>query len=119
MRAAERREEVVESVFVRDVDRSELQADFVLFRVEQVVVADGDIEQAPRLNPLRILVVVLPAWRWYLHQAGRELICWANVHPRRVERSDLLRRRRPHPNAAEARLELLIGGQRRAVEVVK
>ena len=45
MRAAERREKVVERVFVRDVNRRQLELICQSIPVEEVVMADSEIEQ--------------------------------------------------------------------------
>ena len=68
VRAAERREKVVERVFVRDINRRQLQADLVSIPVEEVVMSDSEIEQVSRRHARRIGVVVFSAWRRYLHQ---------------------------------------------------
>src|SRR4029077_3585309 len=59
VRAAEGGKEVVQSVFVGDIDGRELQTHLVLVATEDVVVSDGNIEQASRRDTRRILVVVL------------------------------------------------------------
>ena len=59
VRAAESRKEVIERVFVGDIDRGNLQADFVLVTAEKVVLSQRDVEHAPRRNALRIVIVVL------------------------------------------------------------
>lgn len=68
VRAAERREKVVERVFVRDVNRRQLQADFVSIPVEEVVMADSEIEQVSWRHARRIGVIVFSTWRWHLHE---------------------------------------------------
>ena len=68
MRAAERRQEVVKRVGIRDIDRCELQAHFVSVALQQVVIANGDVEHMPRSDPWRILVVILRSGSRYLHQ---------------------------------------------------
>ena len=69
MRSTERREEIVESALVRDVYGCELHAHLVPVSVKQVVMPDRQIEQMPRRNPRRILVVILCPRRWNFHQA--------------------------------------------------
>ena len=49
VRARERGEEVVQRVLVGDVDGGKPQADLVLIAMEEVVLADGDVEEAARL----------------------------------------------------------------------
>lgn len=58
VRAAEGGEEVVQSVFVGQIDNRELRAPLVSFAVEQVIVAQGEIEQTARLDALRIVIVI-------------------------------------------------------------
>jgi len=66
MRAAEGGKEVVERVFVGDVDGSKLRAPFKAVAVEEIVVADRDVEQITRRDPRRVFVVVLGVWCRYL-----------------------------------------------------
>ena len=61
MRAAERREEVVERVLVGDVDGGQAEAPLVSFAVEEIVFTNGGIEEAARRNARWILVIVLRA----------------------------------------------------------
>src|SRR6202161_601953 len=61
VRAAECGEEVVQSVFVGKVHDGEAEAPLVAIAVEEVVVADGQVEQVPRSDARRILVVVFGA----------------------------------------------------------
>jgi len=65
--------ELVERIFVRDVDGGEAKTPFALVAVENVVVADGGIEQAARRDPRRVLVVVLGVGRRDADPAGSEL----------------------------------------------
>ena len=66
VRAAERGEEVVERVIVRQVDDGKLRTPFVLVAVEQVVMADGKIEEIPGCDARRIVIVILGVWRRHL-----------------------------------------------------
>lgn len=68
MRAAERRQEVVKRVRVRDIDRGELQTHFVLVALENIVIANREVEHMSRCGSWRILIVILRAWRRDLHQ---------------------------------------------------
>ena len=68
MRAAERRQEVIERVLVRQIDRRQLQADFVLVASEHVVVSDRKIKDMPGRNAWRVLVVVLGTRQGNLQQ---------------------------------------------------
>ena len=71
--SAERRKEIVESVFVRDVDGGEPQAPFALLASEEIVVADGGVEETSRRDARWVLVVVLCVGRRDAYQAGSEL----------------------------------------------
>lgn len=64
------RKEVVQPVFVRDVNGSQLQAHFVLVTPEHIVVPHGKVEKTPGLDALRVVVILFGARRGYLHQAG-------------------------------------------------
>jgi len=59
VRAAEGGKKVVQSVLVCDVDGRELETHLVLIAAEQVVMSDGNVEQASRRDTRRVLVVVL------------------------------------------------------------
>src|ERR1700745_1874132 len=59
VRAAEGGKKVVKSVLVCDVDGRELETHLVLIAPEQVVMSDGNIEQASRRDTRWVLVVVL------------------------------------------------------------
>src|SRR5580704_13875512 len=61
VRAAERREEVVQRFLVGQVHDREAQAPLVAVAIEQIVVADRQVEKIPRSDARRILVVVLGA----------------------------------------------------------
>ena len=67
MRAAEGRKEVVENIFVGQVDDRKAQAHLVAVAIQQVVMADGQIEQVTGLNALRIVVVVFGIGGGYFH----------------------------------------------------
>src|SRR5277367_14242 len=73
VRAAEGGEEVIESVLVGDVDACEAEAPFVFIAIEEIVLADGEIEEAALLNAWRVLVVVLSARSRNRHQVGGQL----------------------------------------------
>src|ERR1700693_254431 len=57
--AAERGKKVVKGVIVCQVDGGQLRAHFVFVAMEQVVMADRDIEKTPRGDALWIVIVVL------------------------------------------------------------
>ena len=59
MRAAKGGEEVVERVFVRQINDGQLGAPFVFVAVKDVVMAQSQIEQAPVLNALWIVIIIL------------------------------------------------------------
>ena len=61
MRAAERRQEVVKRVRVRDIDRGKLQTHFVLVALENIVIANREVEHMSRCDPWGILIVILRA----------------------------------------------------------
>ena len=63
MGAAEGGEEVVKSVFVGDVDGGEVEIDFVALFVEDVFLAEGEVEEVAGGDAGRILVVVLGSGR--------------------------------------------------------
>ena len=77
MRSAERRKEVVECVLVRDIDGGEPQTPLSLVAIEEVVVADGRVEQASRRDARGVLVVVLSIGSRNADQTGSELRCQA------------------------------------------
>src|ERR1700722_1100807 len=70
MRAAEGGEEVVERVFVSDVDGGEVEVGLEALLVEEVVFADGDIEQVARGDARRVMVVVFGAGSRNLDELG-------------------------------------------------
>ena len=59
MRPAEGGKEVVQRVFVGQVDRGKLETHLVLIAAEDVVVPDGNVEKATRRDTRWVLVVVL------------------------------------------------------------
>ena len=73
--------------------------------------ANRQVEETPRLDALRVVVVVFGVRRRYLYQTGSELgrealvICLP-----RDSRPYRYRRSRAHSVAGEPSLELLIGG---------
>ncbi len=69
MRAAERGEEVVEGILIREVYRCQPKTPRVLVAAEEVVVTNRSVEKTARLDPLRVLVVVAGARSRNLHQA--------------------------------------------------
>jgi len=59
VRAAERGQEIVESVVVGKVDRCELQTPPILVSPEEVVIPNREIEEIAVRDAGRVLVVVL------------------------------------------------------------
>ena len=58
VRAAEGGEEVVERLFVGQIDGRDLHAPFAAIAVKEVVVADSHIEEIAGLNAGRVMIVV-------------------------------------------------------------
>ena len=77
--SAEGGQEIVERFFVGEVDYRQAQAPLFLVAVEQIVVADCDIEQTARLHPLGIVIVVLGSRRRDLEERGPVLGCRAGA----------------------------------------
>ena len=78
VRPAEGGVEIVECFFIGQIDDREAQAPLVAVAVEQVVVAERQVEQAPRLDALWIVIVILGVRRRYFHQIGPKLGCGTN-----------------------------------------
>ena len=66
MRATERGQEVVQRGLVRQVDDCEPQAPLVTVTVEEIVISHACIEQVPRRDARRIVIVILRSWSRYL-----------------------------------------------------
>ena len=62
VRPAERGQEVIQRVIVGDVDRGQVEVHLVAVGVEEVVLADRDVEQVAR-SDARWVVVVVPGAR--------------------------------------------------------
>jgi len=73
MCAAERGKEVVDRLFVEQVDGRQLHAPLIAIAVKQVVVAERQIKQVARLGSLRVVVVVFRSWRGYLEEGRPKL----------------------------------------------
>ena len=69
VRATKRGEEVVERVLVGDVYRSQVEVSLEVLLVEDVVFADGDIEQAARRDALGIVVIIASVGRGNVDEA--------------------------------------------------
>src|ERR1039458_206031 len=102
MRSAEGRKEIVESLLVRQIDHRQSGAPLVLVAVKNVVVSHREVEETPRCDTGRVMVVVLRAGRRNLYERGPVLRCRAEAG--RTDRSGLSRM---HAPAVESRLELL------------
>jgi hypothetical protein len=107
MCAAESGEKVIERDFVSQVDDGKAQAPFVTVAVEEIVLPYRDIEQAARLDSLRIVVVVFFPWCWDLDINRSELICRAGS-----EGGPEWTGRRTNAVACEPTLVLLVSSQR-------
>jgi hypothetical protein len=59
VRASEARKEVIQRYFVGHVDHCEAQAPTVSVAVKQVIFSHRDVEKVSRLDPIRIVVIVL------------------------------------------------------------
>jgi hypothetical protein len=97
--AAERGKEVIQRVFIGDVDTGQLQAPAVCVAFEEVVIADGRVEETPRSNARWAVVVIPGAWRGYAEKARTELVglalivgraCNRNRHANQVGRCCLI-----------------------------
>ena len=63
MSAAESGKEVIQSILVCHVDRRHVQVEFISVSAEDIVLADGSVEEVARRDARRILVVVLGSRR--------------------------------------------------------
>src|ERR1700677_335626 len=79
MGSTEGGEEVIERVFVGDVDSSQAEAPFVAVALEEVVLTNRRVEKATRLDTRRVVVVVARTRSGDVDQAGGELRCDALV----------------------------------------
>ena len=73
VRSTEGGKKVIERHLVGQVDGREAQAPLTFVAAEKVVVAHREVEQAARLDSLRIVVVILRPWRRYLDELRPEL----------------------------------------------
>jgi len=72
VRAAKRREKVVQRIFISEVDDRQTSAPLMTIAVEQIIVTNGDVEHMPRGDTRRIVVIILSSWRRYLYE-GRSV----------------------------------------------
>jgi len=107
MRPAERRQEVIQRRFVSQVDGGQLNAPLVLFTMEKIVIAQREIEKTPRLDALRIVIVVFGVRRRHADQCLSELRC--KTRARQGLRAGCV-----HAIAGESGLKFLVGRQGRA-----
>ena len=77
VRPAESGEEVVERVIICQIDDSEASAPFVTVSVEEIVLAQGKIEQAPLCDAGRSVVVVFSVRLGHRNESGSKLRCRA------------------------------------------
>src|SRR5271170_6178170 len=75
--SAERRQKVVKRVLVGDVDGLQAQTPSVIVTFEDVVFANGGVEQIAWLDPLRILVVIARVRSGNFHQVRGVFRSWA------------------------------------------
>src|SRR5215470_15558652 len=73
VRSAECAQEVVQRFFVRQIDHCEAQAPFVAVAMEQIVVANGQVEKIAGGDARRILVVVFRAFSWDVNAGSASL----------------------------------------------
>jgi hypothetical protein len=57
--AAEGGQDVIQRFFVGEIDDLKLGAPFITIAMEQIVVSDGGVEQIPRCDARRIMIVIL------------------------------------------------------------
>ncbi len=69
VRSAEGGQEIVEGVFVGQIHYRQTRAPFIPVAVENVVMADRDIEEIAGRDAGRIVVVILGAGCWNLDQS--------------------------------------------------
>src|SRR6202046_4006041 len=107
MRAAEGGKEVVEREVVGQVDHFHASAELVavVMEVEDVIVANRQIEQVSRSDARWMTIVVLGVRPRHLNQRGTELRCEAGVRERGRGSS-------ARGGAEEAGLEFLVGSER-------
>lgn len=111
MRAAERRQKIVKRCLVRQIDGGQLQAPFVFVAVKEIVMAERKIEQVPRRDALRVVVVIFREWRRYF-EVSRSELCRRALIDAVYERSDRSGRSWMLRSTEEPGLELLISCQR-------
>ena len=104
MRAAERGQEIVEGFLVGYVDYREAQTPLVAVAVEKVVVSNGGVKQAPRVNAWRVVVIILRPGRGYFYQRRAEL-------RREARKRQTYGGRGMNGSTVEPGLKLLIGGE--------
>src|SRR5579862_3738817 len=102
MRATKRGKKVVKSNSVGQVDDGHLCAPLVSFSMEQVVVANSDVEQMTSSDPRGICVIVLGVRGWDMQKSGTELGCRARIW-------NTYKRRRVDTATEQSCFKLLIG----------
>ena len=108
VRSAEGREEVVQRVLVRDVDRGQVEVHLVVFLMEDVVLAKRCVEKVARRDARRVMVVILLVWRGNLHEV--------RLVPSVVARGEAGVRSSRYPVTDNASLELFVGSEAAEVD---
>ena len=106
VRAAKRRDEVVQRVLVPDVDRGQSQTPLVAIAVKEIILPERQVEQIPRRDARWIVVIILRAGRGDLHQRRAVHRPGAQICPQ--TRADWRGRRGDDRTAEQSRLELLV-----------
>ena len=105
--SAERRQEVVKRVLVCDIHSRQAQTPSIPVTPEDVVFANGSVEEIAWCNALWVLVVVSGVRGRDIDQMGGQLRCRADARKRSEGSS-------PDPVADKTSLSLLISGERLA-----
>ena len=63
VRATEGGKEIVECILVSDIDGSHSKTPSVMIAFEQIVVTDGNIEQAAGRDTRRFVIIIFGPWR--------------------------------------------------------
>ena len=120
MGSAKRREEVIEGLFIQQINHLNSSAPFVPVAVKNIVMSQCDVKQVALLNSLWIVVVVLGERCGYLNQVGGELVRGARIEAGKsgYPGPDGCGWRSFHAAAGKPRLELLISGEGQSADVV-
>ena len=105
MRSAKCRKDVVQLLLVRDVYNCKLERDSLAVRApEQVVGSHTNVEDVPRRDSRRVVIVVCCSREGYLHAGG------AVLSEGQIAYTNQMRGCRNVTTAEEAHLMLLVGG---------